>query len=106
MELSSTKKTILIAGITPYFLEKGNLWFEENKTKILRARKSQRFFQDNLLSIDTNEKIPQSSFLRSLDELGYEKVLHIEEPGEFSVIVTKSPFGHIPLPTCNSLVVT
>ncbi|MCP6726836.1 MAG: DEAD/DEAH box helicase [Patescibacteria group bacterium] len=86
MELSSTNKAILIAGITPYFLEKGNLWFEENKIKIVNARKNQSFFQDNLLPIHTDEKISQSAFLRSLDELGYEKVLHIEEPGEFSVV--------------------
>ncbi|HEB13466.1 MAG TPA: DEAD/DEAH box helicase [candidate division CPR3 bacterium] len=86
MELSRKNKTILIAGITPYFLEKGNLWFEENKIKIVNARKSQSFFQDNLLPIHTDEKISQSAFLRSLDELGYEKVLHIEEPGEFSVV--------------------
>ena len=84
MGLSNSQ--ILIAGITPYFLEKGNLWFEENRTKILRARKTQSFFQNNLFLADKGEKMGQSEFLRHLDELGYEKVLHVEEPGEFSVL--------------------
>ena len=75
---------ILIAGITPYFLKRGSVWFEENKKSILKTRKTQRFFQDNILVIEKDQQFILSEFLRKLDELGYEKVLHAESIGEFS----------------------
>ncbi|MFA4999064.1 MAG: DEAD/DEAH box helicase [Candidatus Paceibacterota bacterium] len=85
MDLSryNTEK-VLIAGITPYFLEKGNFWFEENLDKILKTRKTQAFFEDNTLYLDKNRKENMSEILRKLDEMGYEKVMEVSEPGEFS----------------------
>lgn len=87
MDLSSQRTSyerILIVGITPYFLEKGNFWFEENLNKILEARKSQSFFEDNTIFLKKNQSYNFSQFLRKLDEMGYEKVLRVSEPGEFS----------------------
>ncbi|MDP3052184.1 MAG: helicase-related protein [bacterium] len=75
---------VLIVSITPYFLEKGNLWFEENFAKIMEARKAQTFFEDNTLYLEKNQGLHLSKTLRKLDEMGYEKVLDIREPGEFS----------------------
>ena len=75
---------ILIGGITPYFLDRGNLWFEENLTKILEARKTQSFFEDNTLFLEKSQEIKFSHFLKKLDEMGYEKVQIVSEPGEFS----------------------
>ena len=77
-------KEVLIASITPYFLERGNLWFLENLEKILEARKSQSFFEDNLLLFQCGREMNFSQVLRKLDEMGYEKVQTIGEPGEFS----------------------
>ena len=76
---------LLVVGITPYFLEKGNFWFQENLKKILEARKTQSFFQDNTLYLEKNQFLILSHFLRKLDEMGYEKVLQVSEPGEFAV---------------------
>jgi len=75
---------ILIVSITPYFLEKGNFWFEKNLNKILEARKIQSFFEDNTIYLERNKEFHFSQFLRKLDEMGYEKVQQISEPGEFS----------------------
>jgi len=75
---------VLIVSITPYFLEKGNLWIEKNLEKILEARKTQSFFQDNTLHLEKRQKFNLSEVLRKLDEMGYEKVLQTSEPGEFS----------------------
>ncbi|MFC1663978.1 hypothetical protein ACFL0A_02595, partial [Patescibacteria group bacterium] len=83
MELSRPEK-ILICGITPYFLEKGNFWLEKNLEKILTAAKSQSFFEDNIMFLEKNQNYNFFQFLRKLDEMGYEKVLKISEPGEFS----------------------
>lgn len=75
---------LLIASVTPYFLEKGNLWFEENLKEILEARKTQSFFEDNILYLEKDQISNLSQVLRKLDDMGYEKVLGIEDPGEFS----------------------
>ena len=75
---------ILIVSVTPYFLEKENIWIEQNINKMLEARKTQSFFEDNVLFLEKNQKSNLSEILRKLDEMGYEKVLQIREPGEFS----------------------
>jgi len=80
----NTLQKILIVSITPYFLEKNNVWFEQNINKILEVRKTQSFFEDNTLYLEKGQDFKLSQFLRKLDEMGYEKVLRVTEPGEFS----------------------
>ncbi len=75
---------ILIVSITPYFLEKGNFWFKQNIKNILEAQRTQNFFEDNILFLEKDQACNLSGLLRKLDELGYEKVIQISEPGEFS----------------------
>ncbi|MDP2909663.1 MAG: CarD family transcriptional regulator [bacterium] len=77
---------VLIASITPYFLEKGFVWFEENLQKITAARKTQSFFEDNTVILEKDQTINLYELLRKIDEMGYEKVLKVEDPGEFSVL--------------------
>ena len=85
MELSKQAiDKVLIVSITPYFLEKRNFWLEENLREMLEARKTQSFFGDNVLFLEKNQKSNLSEILRKLDEMEYEKVLQIREPGEFS----------------------
>ncbi len=81
---NNTKSNILIASITPYFLDKGFVWFEENIEKILLARYSQSFFEDNISFLEKDKSTNFSQFLRKLDEMGYERVFKVSEPGEFS----------------------
>jgi len=80
----NTLHKILIVSITPYFLEKNNVWFGQNINKILEVRKTQSFFEDNILYCQKNQNYNFSQFLRKLDEMGYEKVLRVSELGEFS----------------------
>jgi len=82
--LSTQLDRVLIVALTPYFLEKGWLWFEENFQKILKATKSQPFFQENTLLLEQGQSFSLSELLRKLDELGYEKVFGVQDPGEFS----------------------
>jgi transcription-repair coupling factor (superfamily II helicase) len=81
---STTLERVLIAGITPYFLEKGNVWFQENFSQILKARQTQAFFQENMLLLEKDQEYSLSKLLRKLDELGYEKVFEVRDPGEFT----------------------
>jgi len=80
----SNRDTALICSITPYFLEKGNSWLEENLKKILKARKTNLFFSQNTIYLEKNQQYKLLRLLRRLDELGYEKVFEVTEPGEFS----------------------
>jgi transcription-repair coupling factor (superfamily II helicase) len=84
MDLSREIDKVLIASIIPYFLERENSWFEKNLKKILEARKTQIFWQENTLFLEKNLKIPFSFLLRKLDEMGYEKVWQVLQIGEFS----------------------
>ena len=73
---------VLICSITPYFLEKGLIWFEENLNKILDAQKTQAFFEENIIYLEKDQNYNVSQLLRKLDEMGYEKVLEIMEDME------------------------
>jgi len=84
MDLSREIDKVLIVSIIPYFLERENFWFEKNLKKILEARKTQIFWQENTLFLEKNLKIPFSFLLRKLDEMGYEKVWQVSQIGEFS----------------------
>ncbi len=75
---------ILIVSVTPYFLDKGFLWFEENLQQMLSARHTQNFFEDNIIFLEKDHSFQFSQFLRKLDEMGYEKVFKVSDPGEFA----------------------
>ena len=75
---------LLIVGITPYFLEKQAFWFQEHLQEVLDARHSQNFFEDNIIFLEKDHSFQFSQFLRKLDEMGYERVFKVSEPGEFS----------------------
>jgi len=84
MDLSREIDKVLIVSIIPYFLERENFWFEKNLKKILDARKTQIFWQENTLFLEKNLKISLYFLLRKLDEMGYEKVWQVSQIGEFS----------------------
>lgn len=76
--------SVLIVSITPYFLEKEFFWFQENIEELQHASKTQSFFQDNTIFLQKNQNYNFSQFLRKLDEMGYERVFKVDNPGEFS----------------------
>ncbi|MCX6719615.1 MAG: helicase-related protein [Candidatus Staskawiczbacteria bacterium] len=84
MNSTNSVNQLLIVGITPYFLDKEFLWFEENLEKVLEARHSQSFFEDNIIFLKKDQSYNLSQFLRKLDEMGYERVFKVSDPGEFS----------------------
>ena len=75
---------LLIVGIVPYFLEKEGVWFTGNLQKMLEARSTQNFFEDNIIFLQKDHSYNFSQFIRKLDEMGYEKVFKVSDPGEFS----------------------
>ncbi|KKW21890.1 MAG: Transcription-repair coupling factor [Parcubacteria group bacterium GW2011_GWB1_52_7] len=81
---AAKENLILIAAVTPTFLERGALWFAENEDKIRRAIKTQPWWQDHVLFIEAGAPKKISEILRKLGELGYQKTQRIISPGEFS----------------------
>ena len=75
---------LLIVSITPYFLDKELLWYTENLQQMLEARHTQNFFEDNIIFLEKNQSYQVSQFLRKLDEMGYERVFKVSDPGEFT----------------------
>ncbi|MBI2451345.1 MAG: DEAD/DEAH box helicase [Parcubacteria group bacterium] len=78
------QKEILIAGLTPSFLEKPVLWFSENFHQIKNSAKTQIFFQKNTLFLRKDDNIAISRLLKQFDDLGYKKVSKVFSAGEFS----------------------
>jgi len=75
---------ILVVSITPYFLEKQAVWFDQHLEEILQSAKTQSFFQDNTVFLKTGQRYEFMHLLRKLDQMGYEKVFSAQDPGEFS----------------------
>jgi len=77
---------IVIPSMTPYFLERGPLWFKKEQQRIQDAIKNNDpFWSENILILREKERMLISEVLRKLDEMGYEKVQTISRPGEFSL---------------------
>ncbi len=82
---------LLIVAVTPSLLEKGEFWFSENFEEIEKMQKESglpraesRWWRRNTKIIEQGEKISLSEFLRSVAELGYQKVWETSHKGEFS----------------------
>lgn len=81
---TNTSTEILIAGITPYFLERGVLWYEENWQKIKKAAQTQIWWKTNTLFLEKDLAMNLFALLRRFSELGYNKVQTIGAPGDFA----------------------
>ncbi len=94
MELSRANSKILIASLTPYFLERGSSWFSQNFEKIEKIAKTQVWWKENTIFLEKDKKInPHTSqgvrvnlfeLLRKLTDLGYERVQTVGGKGELA----------------------
>jgi transcription-repair coupling factor (superfamily II helicase) len=84
MGLSTDWDKILIASVTPYFLERDVFWFSENFSKIRQISKNQVWWKENIIFLEKDQKINLFELLRRLTEMEYERVQTIEAKGEFA----------------------
>ena len=77
---------LLIAGLTPYFLEKPFSWWEENEEEIIKKREFNPTWTKNTVLVEAGQKTKQSEFLRQISELGYEKVFNAIYPGTYKIL--------------------
>ncbi|PJE64519.1 MAG: hypothetical protein COU90_01605 [Candidatus Ryanbacteria bacterium CG10_big_fil_rev_8_21_14_0_10_43_42] len=92
---------LLIAGLHPHLLEKSVVWFGKNTKAIRHARTLNPFWRTHTTLITKNTPLKISEFLRTINDLGYEKVHMLTYPGECTVmggevrifpINTKTPY--------------
>ena len=85
MTIEITEKNVLIVRITPAFLERGQIWFDQNAVDIHQQTKNPlSWWSTNSLTLEKDLVLPLSPLVRTLDEWGYQKVLTVRDPGEFA----------------------
>src|SRR3989344_6270295 len=97
MDPPKTYQEIIIFGITPSFLERGDLPFEENLEKYKNLRLKNNFWQRNTLIIEAGQKKSPSELSRELSDLGYARHLGDLRKGEFfgqGGLITIFPINH------------
>jgi len=77
------QQNILIAGLTPEFLEKPSSWWKKHNTEIMKKRSINPYFDRHTTLIEKNKMYKQSEFLRGLYDLGYQKTIHTLAKGTF-----------------------
>lgn len=75
--------TLLIAGLTPEFLEKPVLWWKKSEQEIIRKRSINPYFARNTLIVEKDSARKQSELLRALSDMGYQKTLFTLAKGTF-----------------------
>src|SRR3990167_9495589 len=91
-EQDETTNEILIAGLTPYFLEKPLFWFRENLTKIKLSAKTQSWWRNRTLFLKKDTKTPVWGFSGRLSDLAEQKNEKSSLPGKFWALGEKMEF--------------
>src|SRR3989344_8227476 len=78
------RNSLLIVGVTPYFLERGVLWFTEHEPEIRKRALMDAWWREHTYFVDAGAKLPYSPFLRRLSDMGYAKVNQVQYRGEFA----------------------
>ena len=84
INLKTNLEKILIAAVTPSFLEKEASWFTQNFNEIEKSRREHEWYRRNTEIFEAGQKIKLSEFLRRVAELGYTKAWETQNRGEFS----------------------
>lgn len=75
----------MIVSITPQNLERGALWFTENREAIKKARGNNIWWQQNTILIETDLKIKPFELAERLVDLGYERSSAVAGRGLFAI---------------------
>ena len=97
MDPPKTYQEIIIFGITPSFLERGDLPFEENLEQYKNLRLENSFWRRNSAVLETGARKNPSGLARELSDLGYEHYRGEVHKGEFfqqGGLITIFPINH------------
>src|SRR3989338_2017075 len=83
--MSDVISELLIVSISPQNLERGTLWFTENRDSIKRAFGIHPWWRDNTLFLEKDLAIRPAEILRRLTDFGYERSHTVSGQGLFAV---------------------
>ncbi|MBI4132074.1 MAG: DEAD/DEAH box helicase [Candidatus Sungbacteria bacterium] len=84
MPITDKHQELIIAGVTPYFLERGVLWFQEHEAEIRKKAFADHWWREHSAFVMPGAKLPYSPFLRKLADMGYTKSGQAQYRGEFA----------------------
>ena len=84
-QMSDVISELLIVSISPQNLERGTLWFTENRDSIKRAFGIHPWWRDNTLFLEKDLAIRPAEILRRLTDFGYERSHTVSGQGLFAV---------------------
>ncbi len=76
---------LLVASVTPENLERGVLWFSENREAVKKAASSHLWWRNNVIVLEDNLAIKPSELIRRIADLGYERTQTVSGKGLMSV---------------------
>lgn len=79
-----SQHNLIIAAITPEFLDRGVLWFSENEKRLKQESRLNPFLKRHVLVLEMEQKINLYQLLKQLTDFGYGRVQTVGHPGEFS----------------------
>ncbi|MBI4225211.1 MAG: DEAD/DEAH box helicase [Candidatus Sungbacteria bacterium] len=79
------EKELLIASVTPQNLERGVLWWSENREAVKKASVGHLWWQNNIIFIEESLVIKPSELVRRMADMGYERTQTVGGKGLMSV---------------------
>lgn len=80
-----TEHELLVASVTPENLERGVLWFSENRETVEKAAASHLWWQNNIIIVEEGLAIKPSELVRRIMDIGYERTTIVAGKGLVSV---------------------
>lgn len=81
----STEKELLIASVTPENLERGVLWFSENREAVKKASTAHLWWRNNVIFIEESLVMKPSELARRITDMGYERTQTVAGKGLMGV---------------------
>lgn len=80
-----TEHELLVASVTPKNLERGALWFSENREAVKKASATHLWWHNNIIVLEDNLAIKPAELIRRMADLGYERTQIVSGKGLMSV---------------------
>ncbi len=76
---------LLVASVTPQNLERGALWFSENREAVKKANADHLWWRNNVIVLEDDLAIKPSELIRRIADMGYERAQTVSGKGLMSV---------------------
>src|SRR3989338_5421709 len=81
----ASEHELLVASVTPENLERGALWFSENREAVKKASTTHLWWRNNIIVLEESLVIKPSEFVIRMADMGYERTQTVGGKGLMSV---------------------